>query len=202
MRTVISAKRLRFIRTKDFHRSETGGSLIEVVVAMIILMIGLLGLVASMAWGLSMSKRLRFMTDTKLTITSMLEQMETLRNTKRLTFGQIANVGQVNNAGAKQPFAGFPTGFQPVSTNPGPDGIYGTDDDLIDPGGNGTYGNNDDFINPALARPLFTRQIAISSLGTNLKRIEVTMRYPGRNGEVQELIGVSYLNNDASSNFR
>ena len=169
---------------------------------MLILLIGLLGLVASMAWGLSMSKRLRYMTDTKLTITSMLEQMETLRNTKRLTFGQIANTGQVNNIGASRPFAGFPIGFQPVSTNPGPDGIYGTTDDLIDAGADGNYGTNDDFSNPTLARPLYQRQIAISSLGSNLTKIQVTMRYPGRNGEVQELVGVSYLNNDASSNFR
>ena len=169
---------------------------------MIVLMIGLLGLVASMAWGLSMSKRLRFMTDTKMTITSMLEQMETLRNTKRLTFGQIANQGQVDNTNAARPFAGFPTGFQPVSVNPGPDGIYGTSDDLISPGLDQIYGTSDDFSNPTLARPSFTREIVISSLGTNLKKIQITMRYPGRNQEVQELVGVSYLNNDASSNFR
>ena len=169
---------------------------------MVILMIGLLGLIASMAWGLSMSKRLRYMTDTKLTITSMLEQMETLRNTKRVTFGQIANQGQVDNNGARQPFAGFPTGYQPVSTNPGPDGIYGTSDDLIDAGLDRIYGTQDDFSNPTLARPLFAREIVITSLNPNLKKIQITMRYPGRNGETQELVGVSYLNNDANSNFR
>ena len=39
-------------------------------------------------------------TNTKLLAVSMLEQMETLRDTNNLTFGQIANVGQVNNQGA------------------------------------------------------------------------------------------------------
>jgi hypothetical protein len=173
-----------------------------VVVAMAILTIGLLGLVASMAWGLGMSKRMRYMSDTKLTITSMLEQMETLRNTKRLTFAQMANAGQVDNSNATQTFTGFSTGYQPVSTNPGPDGIYGTGDDLIDAGPDGTYGTGDDFSNPALARPHYTREIVITSLGTNLKKIQVTMRYPGRTGDQQQLVGISYLNNDASSNYR
>jgi prepilin-type N-terminal cleavage/methylation domain-containing protein len=183
-------------------RVEAGFTLVEMVVAMAVLTIALLGLVAAMAHGLSMSKKLRDMLDSKLTITSMLEQMETLRNTKRLTFGQIANAGRVDNTGAAQPFAGFPTGFQPVSTSPGQDGIYGTADDLIDPGGDGRYGTADDFTNSALARPQYEREIVISSLGTNLKKIQVTMRYPGPDGKQQTLAGISYLNNDANSNFR
>ena len=183
-------------------RAEAGFTLVEMVVAMAVLTIALLGLVASMAHGLSMSKKLRDMMDSKLTITSMLEQMETLRNTKRLTFGQIANAGRVDNTGAAQAFAGFPTGFQPVSTSPGQDGIYGTADDLIDPGGDGRYGTADDFTNSALARPQYEREIVISSLGTNLKKIQVTMRYPGSDGSQQTVAGISYLNNDANSNFR
>jgi hypothetical protein len=167
-----------------------------------ILMIALLGLVATMARGLTMSKKLRDMSDSKMTITSMLEQMETLRNTKRLTFGQIANAGQVDNTGASLAFAGFPVGFQPVSTNPGPDGIYGTGDDLIDPGSDRTYGTGDDFTNSGLARRQYEREIVITSLGTNLKKIQVTMRYPSSDGRQQTLAGISYLNNDANSNFR
>jgi type II secretory pathway pseudopilin PulG len=180
-----------------------GFTLIEVVVAMAVLMIALLGLVATMAHGLSMSKRIRDMSESKLTITSMLEQMETLRNTRRLTFGQIANTGQVNNIGASQNFAGFPTGFRPVSTAPGQDGIFGTTDDLVTgPGPDGQYGTGDDVTNNGLALPQYEREIVISSLGTNLKKIQVTMRYPGSDGRQQSLVGISYLNNDANSNFR
>jgi type II secretory pathway pseudopilin PulG len=181
---------------------ESGFTLIEVSVAMAVLMIALLGLVATIAHGLSMGKRLRDMSDSKMTITSMLEQMETIRNTKRLTFGQIANTGQVNNTGASQNFGGFPTGFQPVSTAPGPDGIYGTGDDLVDPGGDRTYGTNDDFTNTALARTQYEREIVITTLGTDLKKVQVTMRSPGADGKQQTLVGVSYLNDDAKSNFR
>lgn len=202
MQTSTSTRRRRSFACDGLGRNEAGFTLIETVVAMGVLMIALLGLMASMAQGLLMSKRVRDMTDSKLTITSMLEQMETLRNTKRLTFGQIANTGQVNNIGASQAFAGFPTGFQPVSISPGPDGIYGTSDDLTDAGPDRIYGTNDDFTNNGLARPQYTREIVITSLSTNLKRIQVTMRYQSSDGGQRSLVGVSYLNNDADSNFR
>jgi prepilin-type N-terminal cleavage/methylation domain-containing protein len=185
------------------RRSEAGFTLIEVVVAMAVLLIALLGLVATMAHGLAMSKRLRDMSESKLTITAMLEQMETLRNTNRLTFGQIANTGQVDNIGASQIFAGFPTGFRPISTAPGQDGIFGTADDLVTgPGPDGKYGTSDDVTNNSLAIPEYEREIVISTLGTNIKKIQVTLRYPGADGNRLSLVGISYLNNDANSNFR
>lgn len=202
MRASTSTKRFRVFKAGPGRRGEAGSTMIEMVVAMGILMVALLGLVGSMAWGLTLSKRLRYLTDTKLTITSMLEQMETLRNTQRLRFGQIANEGRVNNIGANQPFGGFLNGFQPVSTSPGRDGIYGTNDDLIDAGEDGVFGTDDDFFNEELAHPLYEREISISALSTNLIRIQVTMRYPAEDGEPRDLIGVSYLNNDANSNFR
>jgi type II secretory pathway pseudopilin PulG len=202
MRAATSTRRPWATARARRRRGESGFSLVEMVVAMAVLMIALLGLVATIAQGLSMSKKLRDMSDSKLTITSMLEQMETLRNTKRLTFGQLANAGQVNNTGASKSFPGFPTGFQPVSTSPGTDGIYGTGDDLVDPGADKTYGTTDDFVNNALARPQYEREVVITTLGTNLKKIQVTMRYPGPDGSQQTVVGISYLNNDANSNFR
>lgn len=202
MRASTSNKRERRARTGGRGQSEAGTTMIEMVVAMGIMMVGMLGLVASLAWGLSASKRLRDMSDSKLTITSMLEQMEMLRNTKRLTFGQIANTGQVSQVGSAKPFGGFPTGFQSVSTTPGPDGIYGTGDDLVDAGPDGIYKTSDDFVNNNLARAEYQRKIEISFLGANLKKIKITMRYPGREGKQQELVGTSYLNDDANSNFR
>lgn len=197
MRAATSTKRAR-----PPARGESGFSLAETVVALAILMIALLGLAASIAHGLSLGKKLREMSDSKLTITSMLEQMETLRNTKRLTFGQLANAGQVNNTGTSQVFNGFPVGFRPVSASPGPDGIYGTGDDLVDAGPDRAYGTNDDFINNALARPQYEREIVITLLGPDIKKVQVTMRFPGADGKQQTLTGISYLNDDARSNFR
>ena len=36
----------------------------------------------------------------------------------------------------------------------------------------------------------------------NLKRIEVTVRYPDAGGHLRDMVGVSYLNNDTRANFR
>jgi type II secretory pathway pseudopilin PulG len=184
------------------RKSESGVTILEMVVAMMILTVGLLGLAAAIGYAMTVSNKGRNVTNSKLLVVSILEQMETLRNTNQLTFGQIANAGSVDNTGASQNFNGFPTTFTQVSVNPGPDGIYGTSDDLTDPGPDGIYGTSDDFTDQAWAVPGYTRQILITSLNPNLKRIQVTLKYPDTNGQMQQIVGVSYLNNDDRTNFR
>ena len=179
--------------------AESGVTILEMVVAMLVLTVGLLGLAASIGYAVNVSNKGRNITNTKLLVVSCLEQMETLRNTQQLTFAQIANVGDPGLATGN--FAGFPTGFQPVSINPGPDGIFGTADDLINAGPDNTYGTADDFTDYTWAVAGLQRQIVITSLSANLKRIEVTVRYPDPDGHLRDLVGVSYLNNDASTNF-
>jgi hypothetical protein len=160
--------------------------MLEMIVAMVIMMVGLLSLAQVLGYALSVSNRGRGVTNTKLLVVSTLEQMENLRNTGQLTYGQIANVGNVDNTGASFNFAGFQTGFQPVSINPGPDGIFGTADD---PSGS------------SQVRAGFQQQIAITSLDTNLKKVEVTLQYTDAGGATRTLKGTSYLNNDARSNI-
>ena len=192
---------------RDFRQgklnSEAGVTILEMVVAMLIMTIGLLGLAAAIGYAVTVSNRGRNLTNTKLLVVSLLEQMETLRNTEELTFGQIRNQGQpVDDIGATRNFAGFPTGFQPLSINPGPDGIFGTDDDLISPGPNNVYGDGDDTVDNTWQVPGYQRQITITNLNPNLKRIQVTLRYPDAGGQLRDLVGVSYLNNDTRANFR
>ena len=182
--------------------AEDGVTILEMVVALLILTVGLLGLAASIGYAMTVSNMGRNLTNTKLLVVSLLEQMETLRNTQELTFGQIANAGQVDNAGAIKSFSGFPTGYQPISINPGPDGIWGTADDLINPGGDNTYGTSDDFTDPSWGLNGYSREIVITNLNPTLKRIQVTVRYPDAGGQMRSLVGVSYLNNDAMSTFR
>ena len=187
------------IPSRKGPNSESGVTILEMVVAMLVLTVGLLGLAASIGYAVNVSNKGRNITNTKLLVVSCLEQIETLRNTQQLTFAQIANVGDPGLATGN--FAGFPTGFQPVSINPGPDGIFGTADDLINAGPDNTYGTADDFTDYTWAVAGLQRQIVITSLSTNLKRIEVTVRYPDPDGHLRNLVGVSYLNNDASTNF-
>lgn len=189
-------------RQAQLRNSESGFTLLEMVAAMLIMLIGLLALASAIGFAFMVSNKGRNITNTKLLVTSVLEQMETLRNTRQLTFEQISNVGAVDNTGAARPFTGFPVDFQPISQNPGPDGILGTDDDLIEAGSDGLYGTNDDVNNPSLAPPGYSRRIAITRLSPSMKRVEVTVRYPGDVGDFQTRVGVSYLNDDARGNLR
>ena len=173
--------------------SEAGVTILEIALSTLVLTVGLLALAASIGYAIAVSNKGRNLTNTKLVAVSMLEQMETLRNTGRLTFGQIANVGAVDNTGAPGTFAGFPIGFQPVSINPGPDGIFGTQDDLIDP----TTSQSQ----PSWAMSGCSREIVITNLSSTLKRIQVTLQYQDSGGQTRNLVAVSYLNDDSKSNF-
>jgi type II secretory pathway pseudopilin PulG len=175
--------------------------MLEMVVAMVIMMIGLLSLAQVIGYALTVSNRGRNVSNTKLLVVSMLEQIENLRNTGQLTYGQVANAGAVDNTGATFSFAGFPTGQKDVSKDPGPDGIYGTADDLHSAGLDGKFGTGDDKDpDPALQRTGFKREIVITPLGTDLKKIEITLEYTDADGLKRTLKGTSYLNNDTRAN--
>ena len=187
--------------SKRNRQSESGFSLLEMVVAMVILTVGLLGVASAISYALMATNNGRSITNTKLLVVSVLEQMENLRDTGNLTFGQIANAGGVDNSGADTVFPGFPTGFQPISTEPGPDGVFGTDDDRIAPGPDGVYGTGDDFTDQSRQIQGVSRQIVITNLSSTLKRIEVTVKFTTSTGATQQIQGVSYLNDDSHGNY-
>lgn len=182
------------------NRSESGFSLLEMVVAITLLTVGLLGVASAIGYAVVATNHGRSITNTKLLAVSILEQMETLRNTGNLTFGQIANVGQVDDSGAAKPFLGFQAGPQQVSTESGPDGIFGTADDLIDAGNDHKFGTVDDFVNPNFAVVGVTRQIQVTSLSQTLKKVTVTVDYSA-NGGMKKLVAVCYLNDNTTAGF-
>lgn len=183
--------------TKTKRSAEDGFTLFEMVVAMVVLSIGLLGVASAISYALAASNRGRGVTNAKMLVVTALEQMETLRNTGQLNFREISN-SQVSGS----TFRGFPSDFRDVSTVPGPDGVFGTADDLSTaPGPDGNYGTTDDLRDMTRARPGVTRQILITELNPILKKVQVTLRYGPNGGEVKELVGISYLNDDAHSNY-
>jgi type II secretory pathway pseudopilin PulG len=189
-------------KTTVKRTGEAGFSMVEMCIALIILFIGLLATASSISYALMVSNRGRSVTNSKLLVMSVLEQMETLRNTKQLTFGQIANVGAVDNTGAGSVFAGFPTAEQAVSKDPGGDGIFGTADDMTSAGPDGIYGNSNDVQNDSkLAVPGYARTIKIETISSNIKKITVTLTYPGITGSKEKLEVSSYLNNDSQANY-
>lgn len=176
-----------------------GFTLVEVVVAILILTIGLMGTAAAITYALQFSTLSKNLTNAKFVIVSTVEEIESLRNTRRLDYKQIENAGYVDNLNSKNFFKGFSTGFKQISTQPGPDGVNGTDDDLLAPGPDGIFGTADDFVDASLARGGYSRQITISNLPgtTTLKKIEIKVHYPASNGAIGEIRGVSYLNDEA-----
>lgn len=174
--------------------------MIEAIVAIFILTIGLVGTVAAITYALEFGLISRNVGSAKSIIISSIEEVETLRNAQRLQFKQIANFGGVDNADTANQFDGFSSGFNPVSKVPGPDGVNGTNDDFSTaPGADGKFGTPDDVVDPSRIRPGFMRQITIQNLpGSNsIKRVEVRVKYTGREGKQGEITGVSYLNDDA-----
>jgi len=183
------------------HKSQAGFSLIEMVVATLILTIGLLGMASAISYALMASNRGRGVTNAKMLVVSMLEQMETLRNTGQLHFTEISN-SQVSGS----TFTGFrdPDTFYPVSNAPGADGVFGTADDLATgPGADGLYGTTDDAIDQTRTIPNVTRKIKIETFSTNdyLKKITVTLRYSSNGGEYRDLTCVGYLNDNEHGNY-
>jgi len=176
---------------------QKGFSMIEVVVAIFILTIALIGTAAALTFALEFGAISKNVTGAKTVIVSSIEEIESLRNSQRLQYKQIANTGNVDNTDTENSFTGFTTGFQPVSLNPGPDGVNGTADDMVDPGPDSTYGTGDDFTNPGLERSGFQRQVTVSDISTTIKKIEVRVRYFAASGKVGEIGGTAYLNDEA-----
>ena len=179
------------------NKKQDGFTLVEAVIAIFILTIGLIGTAAAITYSLQFSTLSRNVSGAKLVIVASIEEVESLRNSRRLDFKQIENVGNVDNTNAPSVFGGFSTGFKDVSLNPGPDGVNGTDDDLRNWGADSTYGTGDDFDDPSLVRSGYRRKITITNLSDTLKKIEVKVQYLGTGGRMGELTGVCYLNDEA-----
>lgn len=184
-------------QSAQINKSESGFTMVEAVCAIFVVTIGLIGTAAAITYALELSAISRNVTSAKSIIVSTIEELETLRNSRRLEFRQIANVGAVNNTGATNTFGGFVTGFQAVSREPGADGVNGTADDFTAPGADGSYGTPDDVTDTTLIRGGYDRQIEITRMSDNLKKIEIKVQYVGRAGKVGEIRGVCYLNDEA-----
>jgi type II secretory pathway pseudopilin PulG len=184
------------ISKNNLTKKHDGFSLIEAVIAIFIMTVALIGTAAALGYAIHYGTISRNVTSAKSMIVAEIEEVETLRNSRRLDFKQIANVGGVDNTDTAASFSGFSTGYKELSLNPGPDGVNGTDDDLRDAGTDGVYGTADDFDNPALVRSGFMRQVTITNLSVSMKKIEIRIRYFGSGGGVGEIAGVCYLNDE------
>ena len=149
-------------------RQESGFTLIEAVIAILILTIGLVGTAAAITYALQYGAISRNVTKAKLLVVASFEEIESLRNSRRLDFKQISNVGSVDNTGVTNQFTGFSSGFRIIPLNPGTDGVYGTDDDIAD---------TDDC-----ERRIFPPDYNHKIVSATIKKVQVKVRYPGTGG--------------------
>jgi prepilin-type N-terminal cleavage/methylation domain-containing protein len=169
-------------------RSEKGFGLIEMMIAISVLGIGLLGMAAMFTEGLLQVATGQSDNIAKQKASEAIESVFAARDTRLITWAQIRNV---SNGGV------FLNGAQTIK-NSGADGLVNTADDgavesILVPGPDAQFGTADDVSRPL---SLFTREIEITDLGVNLRRIRAIVRY--RVGRLnKECVLVTYISSFA-----
>lgn len=165
----------------DMQRSaarEEGFTLLEVLVAMGILAVGLLGLAAVFTVSVKRVNESTPMLIAREKAREAIESVHAARDTGEFAWATIFNDSVAGGV--------FRSGAQPLRT-PGNDGLVNTSDDgavetMRKPGGDGVLGTSDDEI---VTLNNFTREIVISPLNfdglsvvnPNLRQVTVNIRY-------------------------
>ncbi len=112
-------------------RSEAGFSYIDVMIAIVILMIGIMGMLSAITASVVQSKGQEQQLTAKQIIGSTMESIMAVKETDptRLGWNAIGNVGTNIDPASGLPRGVFVNGIQPVRTDAGPDETVGTPDD-------------------------------------------------------------------------
>lgn len=169
--------------TNESRRSDAGFSLIEALVAMLILTVALMALAQVLYAGLAIASTSTPNLVAREKAREAIESVHTARDTHTILWAQIRNETAPTNCPTGTTAVGggvFREGEVEMAA-PGPDGLVNTEDDEGEellPGPDNELGTADDV-------PLsgYTRQIDICDVDDNdsLRRITVTIRYNGSN---------------------
>jgi len=186
------------VQARAKRKRQLGFTLLETVVAIAVLTFGIVTLLGVFAMAVASTQSIQLDTIARQRATQALESVYTARETAQIQFNQIQNT----SAGGPGIFIG---GMVPL-TDPGPDGIEDTADDvppapIVLPGNTGSVGGaNPSTVTISLAN--FQRQIQINNVTdangnpvNNLRQVIVTIQYPTANGKqrsytVQALISI------------
>ncbi len=111
-------------------KSESGFSYIDVMIALVILLVGVLSLLSGISGSVLQTRGHEQQLLAKQIATSTIESIMSVKETDpaRLGWNAVGNVGSnPDSNGVNRGI--FLTGFQPVYSNPGPDQVIGTADD-------------------------------------------------------------------------
>ena len=111
-------------------KSESGFSYIDVMIALVILLVGVLALLAGISGSILQTKGHEQQVLAKQIATSTMESIMSVKETDptRLGWNAVGNVGANPDAGGVSQGI-FVTGIQQVKTDAGPDEVIGTADD-------------------------------------------------------------------------
>jgi len=171
-----------------FKKTEAGFSYIDVMIALVILMVGILASVAALTANLVRSLETEKRVAAKQIALSTIESIFSARDIAKT--GSISGWNTVGNIGTNPDNNGvmqgiFMTGFRPIRQDLGWDGVAGTIDDACDDGAacqvSGRPDNNSEIVKG------FERRIVITDVpdperpspphAVSRRRIDVTVRY-------------------------
>ena len=112
------------------HTSEAGFTYIDVMIAVVILLVGILALVSAITGAVFQAKGQEHQLNAKQIATSTMESIMSVKETdpQRLGWKKVGNIGSnIDDDGIAHGI--FLTGFQPVKTDAGADEVIGTNDD-------------------------------------------------------------------------
>lgn len=151
---------------KKIHACPAGFTLVETLIAMLVLSTGLLALATAFAQGMIIMSSSHFHQIAKEKASEAIESVFTSRDTRIISWAQIRN----QDGGGI-----FLDGPQPLR-RPGSDGLVNTNDDNYQPL-ESEIKTGPDGQQEAVPLTGFTREIDIADLTANLRRITVTVRY-------------------------
>jgi prepilin-type N-terminal cleavage/methylation domain-containing protein len=182
------------MQTKRTSNRQKGFTLLETMIAMVVLSFGILSLASVFGAGLKSSDNVQIQFIAQQKAQEAMETIFTARDTRLITWAQMANVA---NGGV------FLDGPQPLLA-PGPDGLVGTADDdaanpntiTTGPGPDQVLGTADDTV--IKLNPWMTRTIQFIPVVTtpNLQKIVVTITY-NYEGVTNQFTITSYISNYA-----
>ena len=162
------------------RKKESGFSLLEVMISMVILMVGMVSMLG--VFGLAMASTMTAKEEmiAKQLANEAYESLLTARNSSQLTWDDIQNASSTNCTITGASTCGiFLSGMQPIYYA-GVDGIFGTSDDaaageqtLEEPGPDGIYGDPDDVKIPLTG---YQRTISLSSVYDSNNNLIPTVR--------------------------
>lgn len=182
-------------------KNQKAFSLIEVVIAIVIITIGLVALSGGLVVGVTLPYRSKQQAIAKQLANTVMETVISAKESAKVGFSSFDDFNAtppVASPGVIRRFTGQITAI--LTT--GPDGVYGTCDDGqtgafnpaasctgvgtnlvtmdITPGSDGKFSTTGD--NKKVQLLGFTRQVQISDIGPATKQIDVTVNYPNATG--------------------